>query len=701
MEAHFPPVLWRIAQRLRPELAQMEPLARIPALFDIFVLLYTAPLAVAGLLWLLAVPEYTLGARDWLTLLLLLLVSLLFRRFSFEIELQIRKDAFAATSGSLQELVLWSAALLFGPVALWLPVADQLVAAVVRLRRTQHRTERWFDLRTFVSSVATQTLAGLVGLWVYVQLGGVFPPTGLDAGLFVPALVASLVVWLMLVLLMLPALWYLSRIPAVTGEGSYTSPARVVQFFLVAGLGIYLPIYPFAVLAAGLYTRHGLIIYLLFVSGALLFSILANRLSVAVRRSEQHARELATLEKLGEAIIAAPPDQTRAWLPELLTDYAERMLPHARIAIWLEPDKTLVQLPAGRPPPNAADVRAAVREGSSHLLYHDVLVAEEKLGSRRHQGLAVPIKDEQGAVLGGIYVLQHRGAEKMEEYLFALQSLAGQIALALRRAEVYAQTVAGERMAQELAVAGRIQNSFLPHQVPSVPGWQIAATLVPARQTSGDFYDFIPLPDGRLGLVVADVADKGTGAALYMALTRTLIRTYAMAHPGEPRAALRAANERILSDTESDQFVTVFYGIFDAAAGTLTYCNAGHNPGFVLSAGNGTAVALPRTGIPLGMFPDMGWEQKCVPVTPHDTLLLYSDGVTEAQNRDEALFGEERLLHAVRSSPSHGAQALSEAIIAAIRGFTGDAPQFDDITLLIVAGDGREQPGAAAPAQAL
>jgi len=239
-----------------------------------------------------------------------------------------------------------------------------------------------------------------------------------------------------------------------------------------------------------------------------------------------------------------------------------------------------------------------------------------------------------------------------------------------------------------LALAGQIQASFLPDALPDVPGWQLAAMLEPARETSGDFYDFIPLSNGRLGILVADVAEKGMGAALYMALCRTLIRTYAAEHDTRPDLVLGATNRRILMDARANMFVTVFYGILDPASGTLTYGNAGHNPPYLLSSQNRDMVQeLRGTGMALGVVEDVTWKQDTVRLAPGDVLLLYSDGITEAQDQQEAFFGEKRLLQAAQANLGHSAQDIQDALIAEVREFVGEAPQFDDITLMVVGRD--------------
>jgi sigma-B regulation protein RsbU (phosphoserine phosphatase) len=263
--------------------------------------------------------------------------------------------------------------------------------------------------------------------------------------------------------------------------------------------------------------------------------------------------------------------------------------------------------------------------------------------------------------------------------------------LALRKLQKQLQE-ANEKMERELALAGEVQGSFLPRELPDIPGWQLSVTLKPSRETSGDFYDVNLLPNGRLGILVADVVDKGAGAALFMALSWILIRTYAPEYPTQPELVLSAVNRRILKDTDANQFVAVFYGILDPATGTLVYCNAGHCPPYLISAQNGEEIQkLIRTGVPLGIFEDETWEQGVVQLGPGDVLVLYTDGITDAEDGKGTFFGQERLLGSVQANLGRSAQEMQDALMAEVHEFVGDAPQFDDIALMVVVRDSTVQ----------
>ena len=246
-----------------------------------------------------------------------------------------------------------------------------------------------------------------------------------------------------------------------------------------------------------------------------------------------------------------------------------------------------------------------------------------------------------------------------------------------------------QEIGHELALAGEIQTSFLPKALPALTGWELSATLEPAKETSGDFYDFIPLPTGNLGILIADVVGKGIGAALYMALSRTLFRTYALQYEGQPAQVLNVTNQRIQMDTQANMFVTVFYGVLNPQTGCFTYSSAGHNPPYILPVHKQRVLELEVTGPLLGAFDDAQWSQQTVQLTPGDTLLMYTDGITEARNQTKILFGETRLLNIAQANRHRLAQETQAAIIDAVHHFIDSAPDTwrDDMTLVVLKRD--------------
>jgi serine phosphatase RsbU (regulator of sigma subunit)/CheY-like chemotaxis protein len=243
-----------------------------------------------------------------------------------------------------------------------------------------------------------------------------------------------------------------------------------------------------------------------------------------------------------------------------------------------------------------------------------------------------------------------------------------------------------ETVNRELVMAGRIQVDILPEEVPVIPGWDVAARLEPARETSGDFYDFIPLSNNKWGLVIADVSDKGIGAALFMALSSTLIRTYATRYPTLPGVAMSSVSERILNDTRGSMFVTAFYSVLEPQTGRLIYANGGHPPGYIISPGKSKdpIQRLRPTGMALGVSEGAQWKQKIEKLMPGDILILYTDGITEAQNQHGQFFGEDQLLDVVLENMNASAGQILESLLAEVHRFVGSEPRQDDIALVVI-----------------
>jgi phosphoserine phosphatase RsbU/P len=265
--------------------------------------------------------------------------------------------------------------------------------------------------------------------------------------------------------------------------------------------------------------------------------------------------------------------------------------------------------------------------------------------------------------------------------------------LSLRRLQRGLQE-ANQRMERELALAAKVQASFLPGKLPQVPGWQLAVSLLPARRTSGDFYDAVALPGGRLGILIADVVDKGVGAALYMAMSSTLLRASLGEHPDRPDLVCQAVSERLLAYASAGQFVTVFLGILDPASGTLLYSNAGHNPPvWFRGSPAGDLPLLTRTGTALGVMEGLTWELANVRLSAGEALILYTDGVPDAQDPGGEFYRLDRLLGVIRAQApllaaagAHPgrAEALRDAILAGVASFTRGASQADDIALMVL-----------------
>jgi serine phosphatase RsbU (regulator of sigma subunit)/anti-sigma regulatory factor (Ser/Thr protein kinase) len=279
-----------------------------------------------------------------------------------------------------------------------------------------------------------------------------------------------------------------------------------------------------------------------------------------------------------------------------------------------------------------------------------------------------------------------------------LQDLATHAAPAVRVAQLVreqeAEALARQRIEQELHVARLIQQQFLPKELPDLPGWHVAAHYQPAREVGGDFYDFLELPGGQVGVVIGDVTDKGVPAALVMATTHSILRAEAarLVAPGE---VLRRANALLIEEMPPHMFVTCLFAVLDPDTGRLRYANAGQDLPYLRTAEG--VVELRATGMPLGLLPDMEYEEKEVVLEPGQEVLLHSDGVVEAHDPHREMFGFPRLKQLVAEPISGG--ELIDRVLADLSRFTGPGwEQEDDITLVALARlPGSAHSGSAGP----
>ncbi|MBN1166129.1 MAG: SpoIIE family protein phosphatase [Methanospirillaceae archaeon] len=300
----------------------------------------------------------------------------------------------------------------------------------------------------------------------------------------------------------------------------------------------------------------------------------------------------------------------------------------------------------------------------------DTLVVDTFLPKAKENGgffwaKACPLYDSGGMVIGAIETIRDiTERREMEERL--------------------------ARSKAELDIAAEIQQSFLPDTIPAITGFDIAARCVMAKEVGGDFFDVIPfelvpLQRGTLGVLIADVSGKGVPAALFMALSRIVVRVNATWYP-RPDKVINSANSIISKDSRAGMFVTLFYGIISEEERSITYVNAGHNPPLVYRHKGDSFEELKATGIAMGVLDDEKYEQRTVRINPGDLIVLYTDGITESINCNTEMYGDIRLRSVIRRSASLSADLIVESILNEVLEFCGDEQQFDDSTLLVIKG---------------
>ncbi len=246
----------------------------------------------------------------------------------------------------------------------------------------------------------------------------------------------------------------------------------------------------------------------------------------------------------------------------------------------------------------------------------------------------------------------------------------------------------------DLDLASRMQQSILPDKFPESPDYEIFAGMEPARDVGGDFFDMIELAEGRVGITVADVSGKGVAAALFMMSSRTLLNSVAVAraNPGDvlgevnrllrPGDVLSEVNRLLQENNDAAMFVTVFFAIFDSTTGELVYSNGGHNPPVILHADGSSSLLAQAPGVALGVAPEFTYDMYNATLAPGEALILYTDGVTEAENEKTEQFGLDRLRGILGGAPPTSARDINTKVFEAVKEFAGKAPQFDDITCL-------------------
>jgi sigma-B regulation protein RsbU (phosphoserine phosphatase) len=306
--------------------------------------------------------------------------------------------------------------------------------------------------------------------------------------------------------------------------------------------------------------------------------------------------------------------------------------------------------------------------------------------TRTLMGFPLSVKGE----MLGVMMLEEAqvSASKKEKRLELITGITQQAALALQNEQLQQARLGRERLDRELQLAHEIQETFMPDRIPEMPGWEIAAIWRAARQVAGDFYDLIEQTDGKLGLVIADVADKGMPAALFMTLTRTLLRATVReesSHSQKPPSdVLAQVNDLLVPDTRRGMFVTAFYAVLSPQDGHLDYANAGHNSPLVLRAGSGQIERLNRGGMALGVVTGTRAEDHSTVLNPGDCIVLYTDGVTEATSPQGELYGSQRLRELLLSTSRQTAQGILDQIDSAVRKHIGAAPPSDDLTLIVL-----------------
>jgi sigma-B regulation protein RsbU (phosphoserine phosphatase) len=272
--------------------------------------------------------------------------------------------------------------------------------------------------------------------------------------------------------------------------------------------------------------------------------------------------------------------------------------------------------------------------------------------------------------------------------LFFQAPLAFAGAVGIEYSRLFKEFLVKLRMEEDLTSAHDLQMSMLPATCPEVEGYQLAASSTPAREVGGDFFDFFEIGERKLGLIIGDVTGKSVSGALIMSASRSVFRMLAEEELSVGETMMRA-NRRLKEDIKSGMFVALLYAVLNAEKGTVGLCSAGQTQPILISAKSAEAVLIETVGdtFPLGILAEANYEETQLELMPGDKVVFYTDGIVEAMNKREEMYGFERLQEVIKSSPAETAETLMNDIIRSVSDFTGDAPQHDDLTIIVVSTD--------------
>jgi len=301
---------------------------------------------------------------------------------------------------------------------------------------------------------------------------------------------------------------------------------------------------------------------------------------------------------------------------------------------------------------------------------------EEGIKSMLSVGLLI-----NGQPIGALSVYTDRLHHFTKDQVQLFKGIANEASVVIEKAMLYQERMENQRIEQELAAAAKIQANLMPHEIPQIQHLQIAAKNVPSQMIGGDFYDFIPFSDTHLGIVIADVSGKGIPGAILMASTRASLRAY-LEEPHFVKEAMSRLNRVLFRETQSDQFVTLFYGMLDTQDKTFTYTNAGHNPPILFR--NSEKILLNKGGLILGAFPEVSYEEEVISLLEGDLLLFYTDGITESQNDQDEYFGVEGISRIVENNRSKSSGEIMDAILDEVSNFNAGSSMNDDTTIMVL-----------------